>query len=167
MKFRVAIFSALISACTHASERLVRQDDIAKVYHRSSLIPHGTGVSTLEVYGKKYPHANGARMKYVQIPGRNLIVFTTKREGHRATLHVISTRPVGPAWSLDIGETSFGTGLGYPRDYSAADYVERVDGERVYFVSKFGINFEVQHGLVSMEALIRCFVCMSFSRSVV
>ncbi len=37
-------------------------------------------------------------------------------------------------------------------------------GQNIY---TFGINFEVQHRLVSMEALIRCFVCMSFSRSVV
>ena len=33
--------------------------------------------------------------------------------------------------------------------------------------SLFGINFEVQHNLLAMEALIRCFVFMSFSRSVV
>ena len=29
------------------------------------------------------------------------------------------------------------------------------------------LNFEVQHGLVSMEALMGCFVSMSFSRSMV
>ena len=29
------------------------------------------------------------------------------------------------------------------------------------------LNFEVQHGLVAKEALIGCFVCMSFAGSVV
>jgi hypothetical protein len=29
------------------------------------------------------------------------------------------------------------------------------------------LNFEVQHGLVSMEVLVRCFAGMSFSGSVV
>ena len=35
------------------------------------------------------------------------------------------------------------------------------------FGETFGINFEVQHNVLAIEALIRCFVSKSFSRSII
>jgi hypothetical protein len=114
--------------------RLVKQDDLVKIYERISSLPHGYGDEILEFKGKQYHHLIGAG--YVRLSGKDAILFVT--EGLRGrVLHVV---PIGKGKEseINLGDTSFGSGLGLPKDDSASNYIESADGDKITFAAKGG-----------------------------
>lgn len=121
-----------VTGCA-AGLRLVKEDGLVKIYARDSILPHGYGNQILEFKGKRYHRLAGPG--YVRVPDREIIVFTTSRDGSRATLHVI---PIGKGegFEIELRETGFGSGLGYPKEDPASHYVESVDRDKIIFVAK-------------------------------
>ena len=113
--------------------RLVKEDGLVKIYARDSILPHGYGNQILEFKGKRYHRLAGPG--YARIPDKEFIVFTTSRDGSRATLHVIPIG-AGEGFEIELRGTGFGSGLGYPKEDPASHYVESVDGDKIVFVAK-------------------------------
>src|SRR6266536_1832098 len=92
---------------------VVKQDELVKIYSRESILPHGYGDQVLEFKGKRYKHFFGAG--YVRVTGKDMLLFVTSKDGERKTLHAV---PIGKGEEIeiDLGDTSFGSGLGYPKD---------------------------------------------------
>jgi hypothetical protein len=131
------------------ADRLVRDDGTVKIYSRDPILPHGYGDMVLEFKGKHYSHLISA--SYALTPDKKAIIFVTRKEGASAELHFVPFGEVGEM-TLDIGDTAFGIGLGFPKDDYFAHYIDKVDGAKITFIAKFGKNGKIARFQLDLRA---------------
>jgi hypothetical protein len=114
-------------------------------------LPHAMDEShTLEFKGRRYPHFFGAG--YAIIPERNAIVFFTKREtilDFSTYLHIVPLHE-GKEVTLNLGETSLGSGFGYPPESTSAHFIEKIEGDNIFFVIVYD-QTEGSHYVVNLK----------------
>jgi hypothetical protein len=98
--------------------------------------------------GVRYKHALGRL--YVPLDELNSVLFATRPEPGQTVLHVVPNGK-GEEITVDAGATSFGDGLGLPKDDPDSDYIERVTGRQIFLISKRGAGSSPSHYLLDLE----------------
>ena len=121
----IALVSALVSGCAPIprSYVLYHDDKVAVTHRYVRYYPwpvEGWARTGFEVYGQPYSHirgdlnhSSGAKGCYLEIPGRNQLLFVTGDQG-RAIVHIVDEKTYQerhfPAYDSDIGKYIGGDG---------------------------------------------------------
>ena len=129
----LAIFALCLPLTGCHAPVLVRQDELVKIYERLPVLPHGYGDEILEINGRQFHHFFGPG--YLRVPEMQAVMFLTSPDGEKKILHVMPISG-GRDFKIDLGDTTFGTGFGQKKDEPDADYLDKIDGDKVTFVSR-------------------------------
>lgn len=155
--FHCAIAGLVFLATSCHSESLLHDHKLVKVYQRLPVIPHGTDSYRIMFGGKSYNCVYGG--SYLIIPEKGLICFRTEPPIGASWLHLVPTGSGAKEFKVKLGEeSSFGHSLGMDKNDVVSTYVDKVEGDRIFFTEQFykrGYNRYrldlVKHTLVKIE----------------
>jgi hypothetical protein len=131
--FVAAIMVTLLSARASIAAELISEDGLVKLYQNLSWLPHGGATYTLEFKNRRYSNFFG--VGYSVVAEKDAIVFFTQREGWSTYLHVVPLHE-GKELTIKIGENTLGSGFGRPPEDFASHYIEKIEGDKIYFIAK-------------------------------
>jgi hypothetical protein len=134
LRLGVVLSTLCVSGCLNIPwPGVIAQDSLVKIYESGSLLPHGGETYTFEFKNHRYSNFKG--VGYAVVPEKDAIVFFTQREGWSTYLHLAPMHN-GEEATIKLGENTLGSGFGRPPDDFASHYVERIDGDKFYFIEK-------------------------------
>jgi hypothetical protein len=92
----------------------------------------------LEAFGQTYKGVRGAAPYYLEIPGKDSILFVTSRgnDGREATVHILNLK-TGNEIHFSALTSGIGKGIGLADGLGVLEKVESVDGDRVVVNSRW------------------------------
>jgi hypothetical protein len=133
----VVMSCALLCSCTH-STKIAYQDDKVKVSHKDTVNLVNVHASHDEMwlvaFGKTYKEVRGQPPFYLEIPGKDSILFVTGRtyDNGQATVHVLNYKTGKEANFL-----AYDSHIGANISSGGAEKLESVDGQKVVISAKF------------------------------
>ncbi len=142
-------FGLLITGCVPTSQILYKDDKV--VVKEKSLVNvlnvHASKDTTvMTLFGKTYEEVRGAEPFYLEIPGRDSILFVTGREydNGQATVHIVNVTTKQevhfPAFDSSIGENICATNK--EKEFGGFERVESLNGDKLIInaCSRTGIS---------------------------
>lgn len=120
-----------------SSERLFSDNKTVKVYQTLPLIPHGSDSYRLVIGGKSYHNVVGG--SFEEIPEKGVVCLKTQPPMGSAYIHVVPIRET-PVKEFKIkidGNSSFGDTFGMDRDSVGSTYVDKIEGDEIFFTEHF------------------------------
>jgi len=100
------------------------------------MIPRGDESYRIVIAGKSYGSVYGGI--YLEIPEKNLVCFRTEPLIGASYLHVVPTRSDFKEFKIKLEEdSSFGHSLGVDKDSVVSTYVDKIEGDEVFFIEHF------------------------------
>ena len=128
--FFCVLTAVVLLATSCSSEILSRDDKSVKVY------THGDESYRIVIAGKSYRNLYGAG--YLEIPEKNLICFRTEPRIGASYLHVVPTRSGLKEFKIKLKEdSSFGDSLGMGTNDVVSTYVDKIEGDEIFFTEHF------------------------------
>jgi len=133
----VALSCPILCSCSR-STRIAYQDTKVKVLHKDTLnflnVHASHDEMWLVAFGKTYKEVRGQAPFYLEIPGKDSIVFVTGRsyDNGQATVHVLNYK-TGKAISFPAYDSNIGNCI----SSSGAERIESVSGDKVIISARF------------------------------
>ncbi len=120
-----------------SSEHLFSDNKLVKVYQSLPLIPHGYDSYRIVVGGKSYSNVPGGN--FIEIPEKSIVCFKTQALMGEAYLHVVPNRASSvKEFKVKIeSKSGFGDTFGLDRDSVGSTYVDKIEGEEIFFIEHF------------------------------
>jgi hypothetical protein len=118
------------------SERLLRETKSVRLYQKLPLLPHASDSYRIEIMGKSYNYVYAGL--FLEIPEKHLICFRTEPPLGASYLHVVSTSSDSEEFKIKLNnDSSFGDSLGRKKSDISSTYVDKIEGEEVFFTEHF------------------------------
>jgi hypothetical protein len=125
------------------TEQLNSSTNSVKIYITLSAIPNGGDSYRLELNGKSYHNVYSGL--YLEIPEKHLICFRTEPNIGADYFHVVPTKSDFEEFKIKLDkENDFGHTLGVDKAAVGSTYVEKVEGDDIYFIERNSFRHE-QH----------------------
>ena len=138
MKTIFAVLSCVALCSCSRSTKTAYEDDKVKVLHKDTVNYANVHASHDEMwlvtFGKTYKEVRGQAPFYLEIPGKDSILFVTGRtyDNGQATVHVLNYK-TGKEINFPANDSSIGQNI----STGGAEKIESVDGDKVVISAKF------------------------------